>query len=109
MNLMFSKHAVDALNGASSCAQQLGHDHIGAEHIFLSILAIPACQAAKRLVTLGLGLDDLTESMRQMIAGNSSGTMQRGQLPLTARTRKIIDMAGLDAGPGKVVDTGYKN
>ena len=102
---MFSKHAVDALNGASSCARQFGHDHIGAEHIFLSILAIPACQAAQRLVALGFALEDLAESMKQMITGNSDGLMQRGQLPLTARTKKIIDMAGAEAGPGKVVDT----
>ena len=102
---MFSKHAVDSLNAASSCARQFGHDHIGAEHIFLSILAIPACQAAQRLVALGLALEDLTESMKQMISGNSDGLMQRGQLPLTARTKKIIDMAGIEAGPGKVVDT----
>ena len=54
MSLMFSKHAVDALNAASSCARQFGHDHIGAEHILLSILAIPQCQAAQRLVALGL-------------------------------------------------------
>ena len=102
---MFSKHAVDALNGASSCARQFGHDHIGAEHIFLSILAIPACQAAQRLVALGFALEDLAESMKQMITGNSDGLMQRGQLPLTARTKKVIDMAGAEAGPGKVVDT----
>ena len=107
MSLMFSKHAVDALNAASSCARQFGHDHIGAEHILLSILAIPACQAAQRLVALGLALDDLTESMKQMITGNSDGLMQRGQLPLTARTKKILDMAGLDAGPGKAVDTAH--
>ena len=102
---MFSKHAVDALNAASSCARQFGHDHIGAEHIFLSLLAIPACQAAKRLTALGFSLDDLAESMKQMISGNSDGLLQRGQLPLTARTKKILDMAGIEAGPGKVVDT----
>ena len=103
---MFSKHAIDALNGASSCARQFGHDHIGAEHIFLSLLAIPACQAAQRLVALGLALEDLAESMKQMISGNSDGLMQRGQLPLSARTKKIIDMAALAAGgPGKVIDT----
>ena len=103
---MFSKHAIDALNGASSCARQFGHDHIGAEHIFLSILAIPACQAAQRLVALGLALEDLAESMKQMITGNSDGLMQRGQLPLTARTKKIIDMAAVEAGgPDKVIDT----
>ena len=102
---MFSKHAVDALNAASSCARQFGHDHIGAEHVFLSLLAIPACQAAKRLTALGFSLDDLAESMKQMISGNSDGLLQRGQLPLTARTKKILDMAGIEAGPGKVVDT----
>ena len=105
MSLMFSKHAVDALNGASSCARQFGHDHIGAEHILLSILAIPACQAAQRFVALGLSLEDLTESMKTMITGNSDGLMQRGQLPLTARTKKLLDMAGIEAGPGKAVDT----
>ena len=106
MSMMFSKHAVDALNAASSCARTFGHDHIGAEHIFLSIIAIPACQAAKRLVALGQSLEDLAESMKQMITGNSDGLMQRGQLPLTARTKKILDIAGIEAGgPGKVVDT----
>ena len=56
MNLIFSKHAVDALNAASSCARQLGHDHVGCEHIFLSLLAIPQSQASKRLQTLGLAV-----------------------------------------------------
>ena len=41
MNIPFSKHAIDALNAASSCARQFGHDHVGAEHVFLSMLAIP--------------------------------------------------------------------
>ena len=106
MSMMFSKNAVDALNAASSCARQLGHDHIGSEHIFLSILAIPKCQACLRLERLGLSLDDLSESMRGMISGESGALMQRGQLPLTARTKKVLDIAGLEAGgPGKVVDT----
>ena len=107
MNIKFSKHAVDALNAAASCARQLGHDHIGAEHVFLSIIAIPSCQAAKRLVALGLSLDELAESMRAMVSGEAPGTMQRGPLPLSARTRKILEMAGLDAGQGNVADTAH--
>ena len=104
--MTFSKHAIDALNAASSCAHQFGHDHIGAEHIFLSLLAIPQCQAVKRLQTLDLAIEDLAESMKQMIAGNASGMMQRGQLPLTARTKKVLDMAEIEAGgPGKTIDT----
>ena len=103
---MFTKNAVDALNAASSCARQLGHDHIGAEHIFLSILAIPKCQACQRLERLGLSVDDLAEAMHSMISGSSDSLMQRGQLPLTARTKKVLDIAGVEAGgPGKAVGT----
>ena len=106
MSMTFSKHAIDALNAASSCAHQFGHDHIGAEHIFLSLLAIPQCQAVQRLQTLGLSADDLAASMKQMIEGNSAGLLQRGQLPLTARTKKVLDMAEIEAGgPGKTIDT----
>ncbi len=106
MSMMFTKNAIDALNAASSCARQLGHDHIGAEHILLSILAIPKCQACLRLERLGLAISDLTESMRNMIAGSSEPVMQRGQLPISARTKKVLDIAGLEAGgPGKPVST----
>ena len=106
MSMMFTKNAIDALNAAASCARQLGHDHIGAEHILLSILAIPKCQACLRLERLGLAISDLTESMRNMIAGSSEPVMQRGQLPISARTKKVLDIAGLEAGgPGKPVST----
>ena len=106
MSMMFTKNAIDALNAAASCARQLGHDHIGAEHIFLSILAIPKCQACRRLESLGLAIQDLAESMRSMVAGNAAAMMQRGQLPLTARTKKVLDIAGIEAGgPGKAVNT----
>lgn len=104
--MMYSKHAVDALNAAASCARQLGHDHVGCEHIFLSILAIPACQAVKRLAVLGLAADDLAESMRNMIGSESAPMMVRGQLPLTARTKKVLDIAVIEAGgPQNTVGT----
>lgn len=104
--MMYSKHAVDALNAAASCARQLGHDHVGCEHIFLSILAIPACQAVKRLAVLGLAADDLAESMRNMIGSESAPMMVRGQLPLTARTKKVLDIAVIEAGgPQNAVGT----
>ncbi len=105
MNIPFSKNAIDAFNAASSCARQFGHDHIGAEHILLSILAIPKCEATKRLAMLGLSAEDLTESMKSMISGEQSALLQRGQLPLTARTRKIIEMAAIETGRTRNVGT----
>jgi len=97
VNMKFTKHAVDALNAASSCAHQFGHDHIGSEHIFLSLLAIPQCQAVARLKTLGLSIEELAESMKQMISGNASPVLQRGPLPVTVRTKKVLEMAELEA------------
>ena len=105
--MMLSKHAIDAMNAASSCARQLGHDHIGCEHILLSILAIKQCQAVKRLATLGLSAEDLSESLRQMISGDSEPMLQRGQLPLTSRTKKVLEIAEITAGKGNAVDTAH--
>ena len=103
MNL--TKNAYDAINGAEDCARKLGHDHIGAEHIFLCILAIPDCQACRRLRAMGLSLTDLAESLRTSVAGNATGVLQRGKLPMTARMKKIFDMAELEAGKGAPVGT----
>jgi ATP-dependent Clp protease ATP-binding subunit ClpC len=97
VNAGFTKNAADALNAASSCARQFGHDHIGSEHIFLSIIAIPKCEASKRLVRLELSLEELSESMRGMISGESSEMLARGQLPLSARTRKVLQIAELES------------
>lgn len=101
----FTKNAAAALKAAADCAIQLGHDHVGSEHIFLSLLAIPGCEAACRFVRLGQSLDEMSESMRSMISGNADDVKQRGIPPVTARTRKIIEMAAIDAGPGAQVGT----
>ena len=105
MNIAFTKNATDALNASQSCARQLGHDHVGSEHVLLSILAIPQCRACRRLVGMGLSLEELAESMRSMVSGASGGVLQRGPLPVTARTRKVVEIAQLVAGQGKPVGT----
>ncbi len=103
MNL--TKNAFDAINAAEACARKLGHDHIGAEHIFLCILDIPDCQASARLRALGFSLQDLSESLKSTIMGGSDLVLQQGKLPLTARLKKIFDMAELDAGKDARVGT----
>ena len=105
--MKLTKNAMDTLNASASCAQQLGHDHIGCEHILLSLLAIPGCDASKRLVRLGLSLDELSTSMRTMISGNAEPLMMRGQLPLSARTKKVLDIAQIEAGRDNVVATAH--
>ncbi len=105
MSVKFSKNASDALNASQSCARQIGHDHVGCEHIFMSLLAIPRCQACERLRMLGLNIDELYESMKTMISSSSEPILQRGALPMTARTRKMLQLSEMLAGNGNVVDT----
>lgn len=103
--MTFTKNAIDALNASGSAARQLGHDHIGCEHILLTILAIPQCQACQRLVRLGQDLAEMSESMKMMISGEGAPVMMRGPLPLSARTKKVLDIAQLEAGEGKTIGT----
>ena len=103
--MTLSKNALDAVNASASCARQLGHDHIGPEHVFLSMLAIPGCGAVQRLAALGLEADDLTESLKSMIQSEGAGVMQRGPLPLSARCQKVFELAELEAGRKNPVTT----
>ena len=101
MSATYTKNAVDAMNAAASCARQFGHDHIGSEHIFLSILAIPSCSAVKRLSLLGTTAEELSESMRNSMTGGAT-TLSRGPLPITARTKKVLEIAEIEAKGGRV-------
>ena len=106
--MTLTKNALDAMNAASSCAQQLCHDHVGAEHILLAILSLPKCGACARLVKLGLSLEELSESLRAMISGVADPVQQRGPLPITARTKKVLEIAQLEAGaPNGTVNTSH--
>ncbi len=107
MNFRFklTKNASRAMNGAEECARQLGHDHIGAEHIFLAILGIPECGACRILKELDLAIEDLAEALKNMISGAAPGMLQKGRLPLSARTEKILQMATMGIGARDVIGT----
>ena len=96
MNIRYTRHAAQALEGAEAAARQFNHAYIGTEHILLSILAIPGCEACARFERLGLDPDDLRMQLQQMI-GHGEPVMTQGELPKTARTRKILELATLEA------------
>ncbi len=94
-----TKNAIDALNAAPECARQLGHDHVGAEHLLLSILAIPEAAAVKAFQTLELDPEELSTTLREMIASPSQAVLTKGPIPLSARVRKILEIAEEMAKP----------
>lgn len=97
MKKKFSANAAKALNEATKLAMKLGHDHIGCEHVFMSILEVEECSACKRLSALGVSLSDMKETLRSMMNPYVPPTiLQPGQsLPITARTKKVMDIAAM--------------
>ena len=96
MNNDYTPNANRALDGAEAAARRYNHSYIGPEHLLCSILAIPNCGACRRFRALDVDPDELRIQLEQMI-GHSENVRMRGEIPVTARTRKILELAKLEA------------
>ncbi|MBR1871551.1 MAG: ATP-dependent Clp protease ATP-binding subunit [Kiritimatiellae bacterium] len=96
----YSPSAQEALDNASDVASHFNHDHVGTEHILYAICALKKCEACKRFAHLGIDPDDIRVQIEQTI-GHGDGARTLGERPLTARTRKILEMAKLRSNKGK--------
>ena len=92
----YTPYAQQALNGAAAIAHHYNHAYIGTEHILAAILTMPACEACRRLERLELDPDDLKMELDQLV-GRGEALKSIGELPVTARTRKILERAKLEA------------
>lgn len=101
----FSELAQKALNGAEAVAHRFNHDHVGTEHILYSILEEDGCEACRRFRKLGLDPADLRMELEQMI-GQGDALKTAGRLPVTGRTKKIIELAKLRARGAGAPETG---
>ena len=96
MNTEYTPDAQQALEGADAAARRYNHSYIGTEHVLCSILAMPNCGACRRFKALGIDPDELRLQLEQMI-GHGESVRVRGEIPVTARTRKILELAKLEA------------
>ena len=92
----YTPYAQQALNSAAAIAHHFNHAYIGTEHILTAIFTMPNCEACRRLAHLGLDADDLKMELEQLI-GRGEALKSVGELPVTARTRKILERAKLEA------------
>ena len=93
------------MSHAEVLAREMGHDAIGSEHLLLSILGMPDCQAYCRLKNLNVSIPELAETLKNRISLPTIAMMMKGNLPLTARTRKILDIAALESGKDRPMGT----
>jgi ATP-dependent Clp protease ATP-binding subunit ClpC len=74
----------------------LRHDYIGTEHLLLGLIRLGEGRAVEVINNLGLELADLKQSIEEVVQP-SGGTMTMGQLPLTARAKKTLEVSGQEA------------
>lgn len=96
MNEMFTEKARRAIEYARDEAARLKHDYIGTEHLLLGLIRLGEGNAAEILQNIGIELTELKKGVEEIVQP-SGGTMQMGQLPLTARAKKTLEISGNEA------------
>ncbi len=85
-----------ALELARKESSRLNHDHIGTDHLLLGILALGEGIAVYALRSAGVNLKKLRMEVEQR-SGLGGALLQVGDAPFTARARKVIIMARVEA------------
>jgi ATP-dependent Clp protease ATP-binding subunit ClpC len=96
MNEMFTELARKSIEYARDEASRLRHDYIGTEHLLLGLIKLGEGRAIEIVANIGLDLNDLKQSIEDVVQP-SGGTITMGQLPLTARAKKTLEVAGQEA------------
>jgi len=96
MNEMFTEKARRAIEYARDEAARLKHDYIGTEHLLLGVVRLGEGTAVDILQNIGIDLSELKKGVEDIVQP-SGGTMQMGQLPLTARAKKTLEISGNEA------------
>ncbi len=96
MNECFTPAVQKALDDSEAAARRLNHAYVGTEHLLSSILAQEDCEACKRLEALGVDPADVKMKLDDML-GRGEPTRVPGPLPVTARARKVLEFAKLEA------------
>lgn len=96
MNEMFTERARKAIEYSRDEAARLRHDYIGTEHLLLGLVRLGEGRATEILTNIGIDLNELKASVEEVVQP-SGGTLTLGQLPLTARAKKTLELATQEA------------
>jgi ATP-dependent Clp protease ATP-binding subunit ClpC len=78
---------------ANQEAQRFNHEYIGTEHILLGLVKEPSGVAHWALAEFGLKLDDVRQSVTDVLKVGPDTGVTRGKLPQTPEARKVIEYA----------------
>jgi ATP-dependent Clp protease ATP-binding subunit ClpC len=92
----FTERAERAFRLAIDEAKRFNHPYIGTEHILLGIVALGEGVALAVLEELNVSLEAIRLAVERM-AGIGGSTVTKGELPLTPRTKKVLQLAVAEA------------
>ena len=82
----FTAKAKDAITRAQASARDLGHNHIGTEHLLLGLLHDPESMAGKYLTDCGLTLEGVRRRVGELV----------GPVALSDRDAQALSTIGID-------------
>jgi len=99
----FTEKARLAIQNAQNAARQMGHSHVGTEHLLLGLARVTDGIAAKAMESQGISAEDIEKQLNSM---GSTGTPTMGGEPqdFTPRTKGIFERSQQEAMRMK---TGY--
>jgi len=90
----FTQRAQRALMHAQEEARAMNHPAVGTEHILLGVVKEGEGIAARALINLNINTDRLREEIKRMIGSiDEQGVDEAGDLPITPRAKKVLNLA----------------
>ncbi|MCI8342381.1 MAG: ATP-dependent Clp protease ATP-binding subunit [Firmicutes bacterium] len=90
----FTQKAQEAIQKAHECAERLGHDYIGTEHILLGLSGVNDSVSAKAIESQGISHSDIFEKVNEELGHGIEGTIVEGYTP---RVKRILDRSVQEA------------
>ena len=92
----FTEKARIAISEAHDAAAEMGHNYIGSEHLLMGLIREGSGVAAKVLEKNGVTAEKVKDKINEYIGIGVSLTQQT-ELPLTPRSKSILEMRALEA------------
>ena len=93
----FTDHARKVMIIARQEAQRLNSEVIGTEHILLAIFQDGRSIAAKALQDMSIDFRRIRTEIEWLVTPNTSPTVTLGQIPLSPRAVRVVELAGATA------------
>lgn len=93
----FTKRAQIVLALAQEEAQHLNHQYMGTEHLLLGILREGEGIGARLLQQAGCNLERMRQTVRDLVGPGPTGQTVQGEMPLTPRLKKVLQLATEEA------------